>query len=125
MRPDPNGPPRRSLLRVSRRGEIGRVVMRAFVLLAATAASLVIVAVASATVVLTIVFSERKRQRGPLPPPEDVIASAGAVINALFGRPKVGCHGCAQCGAPIEPPSRAEFCSPVCRRYARLRKLAA
>lgn len=29
-------------------------------------------------------------------------------------------HPCAQCGAPIEAPSRAWYCSVGCRRYARL-----
>jgi hypothetical protein len=29
-------------------------------------------------------------------------------------------HPCAQCGAPIEAPSKAWYCSPLCRRYARL-----
>lgn len=29
-------------------------------------------------------------------------------------------HPCAQCGAPIEAPSQAWYCSPACRRYARL-----
>jgi hypothetical protein len=29
-------------------------------------------------------------------------------------------HPCAQCRAPIEAPSRAWYCSPACRRYARL-----
>jgi hypothetical protein len=29
-------------------------------------------------------------------------------------------HPCAQCRAPIEAPSRAWYCSPSCRRYARL-----
>jgi hypothetical protein len=31
-------------------------------------------------------------------------------------------HHCAQCGAPIEGPSRAWYCSPACRRYARLER---
>ena len=31
-------------------------------------------------------------------------------------------HPCAQCGAPIESPSRAWYCSPACRRYARLER---
>jgi hypothetical protein len=29
---------------------------------------------------------------------------------------------CAQCGAPIEAPSKAWYCSPACRRYARLER---
>jgi hypothetical protein len=31
-------------------------------------------------------------------------------------------HPCAQCGAPIEVPSRAWYCSPACRRYAWLER---
>jgi len=31
-------------------------------------------------------------------------------------------HPCAQCGAPIETASRAWYCSPTCRRYARLER---
>jgi hypothetical protein len=34
-------------------------------------------------------------------------------------------HPCAQCGRPIEAPSRAAYCSPACRRYARLERDAA
>jgi hypothetical protein len=33
-------------------------------------------------------------------------------------------HPCLQCGAPIEAPSQACYCSPVCRRYARLERAA-
>lgn len=31
-------------------------------------------------------------------------------------------HPCAQCGAPIEAPSQAWFCSPACRRHVRLER---
>jgi len=30
-------------------------------------------------------------------------------------------HPCEQCGAPIDKPSRARYCSEACRRYTRLR----
>jgi hypothetical protein len=40
----------------------------------------------------------------------------------LQGIPHGRWHPCAQCGAPIEAPSRAWYCSPVCRRYARLER---
>jgi hypothetical protein len=33
-------------------------------------------------------------------------------------------HPCAQCGKPIEVPSRASYCSPACRTYARLEREA-
>lgn len=34
--------------------------------------------------------------------------------------PHAGWRGCEMCGYPIEPPSRARFCSPGCRRRHRL-----
>ena len=40
----------------------------------------------------------------------------------LRGLPHGPWHPCAQCGAPIEAPSRAWYCSPACRRYARLER---
>lgn len=40
----------------------------------------------------------------------------------LRGLPHGQWHPCAQCGAPIEAPSRAWYCSPACRRYARLER---
>lgn len=49
----------------------------------------------------------------------------GAVLwlwQELSGTPHGPWHPCAQCGAPIEAPSRAWYCSPLCRRYARLER---
>jgi hypothetical protein len=40
----------------------------------------------------------------------------------LRGLPHGQWHPCAQCGVPIEAPSRAWYCSPACRRYARLER---
>jgi hypothetical protein len=40
----------------------------------------------------------------------------------LRGFPHGKWHPCAQCGVPIEAPSRAWYCSPACRRYARLER---
>jgi hypothetical protein len=40
----------------------------------------------------------------------------------LWGTPHGRWHPCAQCGTPIEAPSRAWYCSPHCRRYARLER---
>jgi hypothetical protein len=40
----------------------------------------------------------------------------------LHGIPHGRWHPCAQCGAPIEAPSKAWYCSPFCRRYARLER---
>ena len=58
----------------------------------------------------------------------------GFALVALLGRavlwlwrdlrnlPHADWHPCAQCGAPIEAPSRAWYCSPACRRYGRLER---
>lgn len=40
----------------------------------------------------------------------------------LWGVPHGQWHPCLQCGAPIEAPSKALYCSPFCRRYARLER---
>lgn len=40
----------------------------------------------------------------------------------LRGVPHGRWHPCAQCGIPIEEPSRARYCSSACRRYARLER---
>jgi hypothetical protein len=42
--------------------------------------------------------------------------------HELRGLPHGRWHSCVQCGAPIEAPSRAEYCSSVCRRIARLER---
>ena len=57
------------------------------------------------------------------------LALAGLLLRAvvwlwleLGAAPHGRWHPCAQCGTPIEDPSRAWYCSPVCRRYARLER---
>jgi hypothetical protein len=40
--------------------------------------------------------------------------------HELRNLPHGAWHPCAQCGTPIEGPSKAWYCSPGCRRYARL-----
>jgi hypothetical protein len=40
----------------------------------------------------------------------------------LRGSPHGRWHACAQCGYPIEEPSRAAYCSHACRCYARLER---
>jgi hypothetical protein len=42
----------------------------------------------------------------------------------LWHIPRWPWHPCAQCGAAIEEPSRAAYCSHVCRTYARLEREA-
>jgi hypothetical protein len=57
------------------------------------------------------------------------VAVAGLLARAvvwlwqeLRGLPHGRWHPCMQCGTPIEAPSRASYCSPACRRYARLER---
>jgi hypothetical protein len=59
------------------------------------------------------------------------LALAGLVFRALvwlwqelWGIPRGRWHACAQCGHPIEERSRAWYCSPICRHYARLERNA-
>jgi hypothetical protein len=40
----------------------------------------------------------------------------------LHDLPRRPWHPCAQCGKPIEVPSRASYCSHACRTYARLER---
>lgn len=42
----------------------------------------------------------------------------------LRSLPRGRWHPCTQCGAPVEAPSRACYCSPACRHYARLKRNA-
>jgi hypothetical protein len=51
-----------------------------------------------------------------------IVTSALAIVYLLWRKRDSNWHACGQCGVPIEPPSRAEYCSPTCRRYARLRR---
>ena len=57
------------------------------------------------------------------------VALAGLLLRAvvwlwreLWEIPHGRWHACAQCGQPIEEPSQAWYCSPMCRRYARLQR---
>jgi hypothetical protein len=57
------------------------------------------------------------------------LALLGLLVRAVIwlwqelrGLPHGQWHPCTQCGAPIEAPSRAWYCSPACRRYARLER---
>lgn len=40
------------------------------------------------------------------------------------GRTGPSWHPCEECGAPIDRPSRAAYCSAACRSYARQRRAA-
>ena len=98
---------------------------RLVVLFAAVAASIAVLSISLALAVVAMAFAGPRRSgRSRLRRPEEIVASALGIVNVLFGRPQRGWHPCLQCGVPIEPPSRAEFCSPACRRYDRLRRMA-
>lgn len=51
-----------------------------------------------------------------------LVRAAVWVWQELRGLPHGQWHPCVQCGASIEAPSRASYCSPACRRYARLER---
>jgi hypothetical protein len=94
----------------------------------ALATGLVLVAVlflSSAPVLITIAAFEWKASHRRLLG----LAVLGLLVRStvwlweeLWGSPYGQWHPCAQCGAPIEAPSKAWYCSPLCRRYARLER---
>jgi hypothetical protein len=51
-----------------------------------------------------------------------LLRAAAWLWEELWNHPHGQWHPCAQCGAPIEAPSRAWYCSPACRRYAGLKR---
>ena len=54
---------------------------------------------------------------------ERVLELAGAAVaGGIVARKTSTTHACSQCGHPIAAPSRAAYCSPVCRRYAMLER---
>jgi hypothetical protein len=61
-------------------------------------------------------FPRRRSSRRGL-----VELGAGALVGAAVARRRVT-HPCVQCGKPIGAPSRAAYCSPGCREYARLER---
>jgi hypothetical protein len=89
---------------------------------------LIVVAVSVLIIGTALVFSLAialaSGNRGRRSHPELIVATALAIVYALWRKRDAGWHACGQCGVPIEPPSRAEYCSPSCRRYARLQREA-
>jgi hypothetical protein len=84
--------------------------------------------VALAPPLLTIAALQERRPRRRSLPLSVLQHVWDAVVwswRQLHRQPRPGWHPCEQCGFPIEPPSRARFCSAACRRYGRLRRLAA
>lgn len=55
-----------------------------------------------------------------------ILAALGRALvwlwQELRSHPHRRWHPCAQCGFPIEAPATAWYCSPACRRYARLER---
>jgi hypothetical protein len=65
-----------------------------------------------------------QRRRKPHRRQPGVFHSAAGAWRRLRGIPRPGWHPCARCRTPIEPPSRARYCSPGCRRFAQLERHA-
>jgi hypothetical protein len=90
--------------------------------LIATAAVLVAVGPA----LLTLAILEGVAQKGRRRTPVALTLAAGLACavawlwRELHHQPHGRWHACAQCGQPIEEPSRAAYCSHDCRSYARL-----
>lgn len=93
--------------------------------LTAALALLVAAAVVAAPPLLAAAAIEWKYSRRRLL----TFALLGLAVRALVwlwqelrGLPHGRWHPCVQCGTPIEAPSGAWYCSPGCRRYARLER---
>lgn len=89
--------------------------------------SALLVLVGPALLVLATLEWKYRRRRSRLLSHALVGLFVRAVVwlwQELRGLPHGRWHPCAQCGAPIEAPSRAWYCSPGCRRHARLKREA-
>jgi hypothetical protein len=97
------------------------------------ALSLLLITLATTLVALTppllliaALQEQRPRRRShPLRVLQNIWDALAWSWRQLHRLPRPGWHPCEQCGFPIEPPSRACFCSKACRRYGRLRLRAA
>jgi hypothetical protein len=65
-------------------------------------------------------YSHRRRRLLALAMLAALARAALWLWRDLRGAPHGRWHPCASCGGPIEAPSRARYCSPGCRRRARL-----
>jgi hypothetical protein len=97
-----------------------------FILIGVVSALIIGTAIVFSLAIALTSGSRDKRSRSTAHP-ELIVASALALVFVLWrkresDRRGSDWHACGQCGVPIEPPSRVEYCSPTCRRYARLRR---
>jgi hypothetical protein len=94
----------------------------------ATALVLVVVALLSAAPLLlalgAVEWKARHRRLLGLALLGLLVRSIVWLWRETLGVPHGRWHPCAQCGAPIEAPSKALYCAPLCRRYARLQRHA-
>jgi hypothetical protein len=89
---------------------------------ALVATTLVLVGLSGPLLVWAVLRPSRTKQRRELAPLSILFGTARAVRwlwLELHGLPHRSWHPCAQCRRPIEVPSRAWYCSPNCRRWAR------
>jgi hypothetical protein len=95
--------------------------------LALVVALLTLCALLVLTLILLTVETALRKQRERLFSQavlRQLTAGISTTWRKLRGTPKPGWHPCAQCYAPIEPPSRAAYCSPSCRRRGCLQRRA-
>jgi hypothetical protein len=87
--------------------------------------SALFVAVAPSLLVISAIEVKRSSKRKRLLAPlliQELIKAAVWLWQELHDAPHKPWHLCAQCGRPIEEPSRAGYCSHACRSYARLER---
>jgi hypothetical protein len=92
--------------------------------LAATATTLVVVG----PLLVALAFAESMAQKGLRRTFVGLVLAAALVRTVVWlwrelrDEPHRRWYPCAQCGRPIEEPSRAAYCSHSCRSYARLER---
>jgi hypothetical protein len=135
MQPQATRPTHRSALRVARLAAPHALALARWstprLVLPALALSLLWLALPYLLIALVLIVvlsgrrgGRRRRSRG-VPLVELV-----ALVSAIYGLRRQGksfapsWHPCEECGAPIDRPSRANYCSAACRRYARMRREA-
>jgi hypothetical protein len=100
-------------------------------LLTSALAGTLLLLFATSPPLLLVAAVEWKQARGRRSPRLLGLAVLATLLRAvvwlwreLRGVPHGAWHPCVVCGAPIEAPSRAWYCSPGCRRHARLEREA-